>query len=94
MTKNNNLRVFDLKINNINGGSIQYLICKKNSKYKTNYKIIKKILNEERKLKLDKKKTYFDFFKEINNIRLKLRKLLNSLLHYQYFMTQKIQTNF
>ena len=29
MTENNNLRVFDLKRNNINGGSMQYLICKK-----------------------------------------------------------------
>ena len=80
MTENNNLRVFDLKRNNINGGSVQYLICKKNSKYKTNYKIIKKILNEEKKFKLDRKKTYFDFIKEINNIRLKLRKLLSSLI--------------
>ena len=46
MAENNNLRVFDLKRNNINGGSVQYLIFKKNSSYKTNYKIIKKILNE------------------------------------------------
>ena len=80
MIENNNLRVFDLKRNNINGGSVQYLICKKNSKYKTNYKIIKKILNEEKKLKLDRKKTYSDFVKEINNIKLKLRKLLSSLI--------------
>jgi|TARA_Y100000294_G_C8553059_1_gene336151 hypothetical protein len=80
MVENNNLRVFNLKRNNINGGSTQYLICKKNSKYKTNYKIIKKILNEEKKLKLNKKKTYLDFFKEINNIKLKLKKLLDSLI--------------
>jgi hypothetical protein len=80
MTENNNLRVFDLKRNNINGGSTQYLICKKNSKYKTNNKIIKKILNEEKKLKLDKKKTYFNFIKEINNTKLRLKKLLSSLI--------------
>ena len=43
----NNLRVFDLKKNNINGGSTQYFICKKNSKYKTNYKVINKILHED-----------------------------------------------
>ena len=29
MAKKNNLRVFDLKTNNINGGSTQYFICKK-----------------------------------------------------------------
>ena len=81
MIESNKLRVFDLKRNNINGGSVQYLICKKNSRYKTNHKIIKKVLNEEKKLKLDKKKTYFSFFKAINNNRLKLRKILNSLIY-------------
>ena len=55
-----NLRVFDVKMNNINGGSTQYFICKKNSKYKTNYKIINKILSEERKFKLKKKKTFMN----------------------------------
>jgi len=80
MLESNNLRVFDLKRNNINGGSVQYLICKKNSKYKTNYKAIKKVLNEEKRLKLDKKKTYLDFIKVINNVKSKLRKILNSLI--------------
>ena len=80
MASNNNLRVFDLKKNSINGGSTQYLICKKNSKYKTNYRVIKKILTEEKRLKLDKKETYINFFKEINNIKLRVRKLLDSLI--------------
>ena len=43
MAKNNNLRVFDLRTNNINGGSTQYFICKNNARYKTNYKTINKI---------------------------------------------------
>ena len=81
MIENNNLRVFDLKRNSINGGSVQYLICKKNSKYKTNYKVIKKVLSEEKKFKLDKKKTYSCFIKDINNIRSRLRKILNSLIN-------------
>ena len=80
MSSKNNLRVFDLKRNNINGGSTQYLICKKNSKFKTNNKIIKKILNEEKIMKLESKKTYLAFFKEINNIKLKIIKLLNSII--------------
>ena len=81
MIESNNLRVFDLKRNNINGGSVQYLICKKDSKYKTNHKIIQKVLNEEKKLKLDKQNTYFAFIKEINNVRSKLRGILNSLIY-------------
>ena len=79
MVANNNLRVFDLKTNNINGGSTQYFICKKNSKYKTNYKIIRKFLREEKKVKLEKKKTFLDFFSDINIIKAKTVKFLNSL---------------
>ena len=36
IVKRNNLRVFDIKRNNINGGSTQYYICKKNSIYENN----------------------------------------------------------
>ena len=75
-----NLRVFDLKRNNINGGSTQYFICKKNSKYKTNYKVINKILNEERKFKLENKKTFLNFYKEINTIKSKTIKFLDSII--------------
>ena len=75
-----NLRVFDLKRNNINGGSTQYFICKKNSKYKTNYKPINKILNEERKFKLENKKTFLNFYKEINTIKSKTIKFLDSII--------------
>ena len=62
MVSKNNLRVFDLKKNDINGGSTQYLICKKNSNFPTNSKVIKKILNEEKKMKLESKKNIPRFF--------------------------------
>ena len=39
MATNNKLRVFDIRYNNINGGSTQYFICKEKSKYKNNKKI-------------------------------------------------------
>ena len=80
MVSKNNLRVFDLKKNDINGGSTQYLICKKNSNFPTNSKVIKKILNEEKKMKLESKKTYLDFFKEIKSIKFKTIKLLKKII--------------
>ncbi len=80
MVLKHNLRVFDLKRNNINGGSTQYFICKKNSKYKTNYKIINKTLNEEQKFRLESKKTFLSFFKKINNIKSKTIKYLDSII--------------
>tara|TARA_B100000700_G_scaffold331280_1_gene462827 strand:+ start:2831 stop:4048 length:1218 start_codon:yes stop_codon:yes gene_type:complete len=80
LAKKNNLRVFDLKKNNINGGSTQYFICKKESKYKNNNTIINKILNEEKKLKLDDKKTFVKFINEINGIKIKTKNYLNSII--------------
>ena len=59
----NELRVFNLKANTINGGSMRYYVCHKDSKYKNNNKKINKILREEMKSKLDKTSTFSDFFK-------------------------------
>ena len=80
MALKNNLRVFNLKKNAINGGSTQYFICKKNSKYKNNYKIIKHVLREEKKFKLTEKRTFINFFKRINETKVKTMKYLDSII--------------
>ena len=76
MCKKNNLRVFDIKTNNINGGSTQIFICKKNGKYLTNHPIIKKFSVSEKKLQLDKKTTFIKFFKRINEIKSRIKNFL------------------
>ncbi len=76
----NELRVFNLKANTINGGSMRYYICHKDSKYKNNNKKINKILREEMKSKLDKPNTFNDFFKLINVQKKKLLKLINKII--------------
>ena len=76
----NELRVFNLKANTINGGSMRYYICHKDSKYKNNNKKINKILSEEMKSKLDKANTFNDFFKLINVQKKKLLKLINKII--------------
>ena len=72
------LRVFDIKLNNINGGSKRYLICHKGSKYRYNNKIAP-ILKEEIKYKLDKKKTFINFFYLINSQKIQLTKLIEKI---------------
>ena len=72
MCKKNDLRIFDIRSNRINGGSKQFYISHKNSRYKTNQKILKKIFKLERKQGLEKISTFKKFFKEINDIRSKL----------------------
>jgi len=74
----NNLRIFDMKTNDVNGGSIQFFICKKNSLYKNNLTSLNKIYKNETKLKLGKKDTYIKFIKRIDHIKNKLLFFLNS----------------
>ena len=72
LVKKNDLRVFDIKQNFINGSSKQYYICHKNSKIKSKSETIKKTLTEESKLKLDKVKTFKEFIKKIDSLKNRL----------------------
>ena len=72
MLKKHDLEIFDHKFNEINGGSSQYFICHKNSKFKPNLNRINKIRNLEKKANLSSIKTFKKFYKKINNIKKKL----------------------
>ena len=77
----NYLRVFDIKQNNINGGSLRYFICHKEARYKENKKKIKSILKQEKKIDLENKKTFTKFFKKINFVKKDTNKLILSILN-------------
>ena len=76
LCKENNLRVFDINTNDINGSSKQYYICKNESKFKSNDIKINKILNSEQKMHLSKENTFKAFFKIIKKSRLELKNFL------------------
>jgi hypothetical protein len=78
MCKKNNLKIIDIKRNSVNGGSIQYYITKKNSKYLIN-KRIKKILNIEKYYNLEKRETFIKFFFKIKKIKKELVTLVKNL---------------
>jgi hypothetical protein len=80
LLKKNNLKLFDFKFNDINGGSTQYYICKdKNIKVKVQKNKIMKMLNNEKKFKLDEVKTYKNFFIEIQSVKKKLNKIIKKI---------------
>jgi len=79
LMKVNKLRVFNIKPNATNGGSMRYFICHDSSKFKNNQKIISSILNQEKKYKLNSVNTYYKFFKKINLIKKKLNNLLKTI---------------
>jgi hypothetical protein len=76
----NKLRIFDIKRNTINGGSVQYFICKKNAKFNTNINSLKSIIKEESRLKLENINTYKKFFRSIIAIKIKLLNYLDNLI--------------
>ena len=79
MLVHNNLKLIDVFSNDINGGSMQYLISHNDSNYRTNSKKINKYLLIDKKLKLENVSTYKKFFKKIK----KLKKELLSLIKKQ-----------
>ena len=80
MLKKNNLRIVDIKINSINGGSKQYFICKKEAKFKSNNKKINSILKKEKFFKMNKVSTFIKFKENIDKIKFKLLTLLKAII--------------
>ena len=74
------LKIFSIKTNNVNGGSIRFYICKKtcdiydNKSYLNN---IKKLKNIEKKYQLKNKKTYLNFEKKINKFKTITKRYIN-----------------
>ncbi len=71
---NNNLKVLNVKFNEINGGSIEVIISKMNNKRIPNNKLIKKIKNDEKKIN---NKAFKNFSQRIKRIKNNLLKFIN-----------------
>ena len=60
------LRIIDVQMNDINGGSFAVTACKKGAFYKSNTPIINWLLNHEQEMGLDTIKPYEEFAKRID----------------------------
>jgi hypothetical protein len=74
-----NLRIIDMSLNSINGGSFAITVCKKKSNIKSNFEILKWVRDEEKKLNLRNIKTYLNFYDKINIQSNSLKNLLINL---------------
>ena len=74
--KKNGLKIIDLELNEINGGSIEVLCSKKNSKFNEKTLLINKILKEEKKIG---KKDFSKFNLRIENSKKNLQLFLVKL---------------
>ena len=64
--KNNQLKIINVKLNEINGGSIEVLIAKNSSKRKSNLKLINKLKFDEKKIN---HKSFKNFSTRINDVK-------------------------
>lgn len=73
------MKLVNVELNDINGGSFAVTACKSGAAYEFNEKIIESLLNEEKNLGLDSIEPYLDFADKSQIHREKLKKLLNDL---------------
>ena len=74
------LRVIDVQMNAINGGSFSVTACKKNASYKSNLPIINWMLKQEGDLGLETPKPYRDFEERVFRHRKNLTELIAVLV--------------
>jgi hypothetical protein len=74
------MRVVDVQMNSINGGSFAVTACKKNSKYKSNLPIINWLLKQEEDMGLDTLKPYREFEERVFRHRNNLTDLIEALV--------------
>jgi hypothetical protein len=75
----NNLKIIDIEINSINGGSIAVTACKIKSSYSSNSEFIDKLIIQENTLNLTTIQPYQEFFDRIIKHKEDLVNLVNTL---------------
>lgn len=80
MLESCSIRVVDVQMNKINGGSFAVTACKKNGPYKSNLPIINEILRQEEDMGLDTPEPYLHFADRVFQHRKNLTELVDSLI--------------
>lgn len=74
------LRVIDVQMNAVNGGSFAVTACKKSAPYRSNLPVIHWLLKQEEGMGLDTPKPYRDFEERVFKHRKNLKDLVGSLV--------------
>jgi hypothetical protein len=74
------LRIVDVQMNAINGGSFAITACKKNSFYKSNLPVVNWLLKQEHDMGLDELKPYKEFEERVFRHRKNLNELIVALV--------------
>jgi hypothetical protein len=74
------LRIIDVQMNAINGGSFAVTACKKNAAYRSNHPVIEWMLRQEEDMRLDTPKPYRNFEEKVYLHRKNLLGLIEALI--------------
>ncbi|MEY4307913.1 MAG: hypothetical protein RL422_116 [Bacteroidota bacterium] len=74
------LKIIDVQMNSINGGSFAVTACKENAMYKSNTPVIDWMLEQEEKMELNTVKPYIEFAERAFKHRESLMSLINALV--------------
>jgi hypothetical protein len=74
------LRVVDVQMNSINGGSFAVTACKKNAPYRSNHPVIEWMLRQEEDMRLDTPRPYRNFEEKVFLHRKNLLGLVEALI--------------
>ncbi len=80
LLESNGLRVMDVQMNAVNGGSFAITACKKDASYKSNKPIIEWMLKQEDDMGLDTPKPFRDFEERVFQHRKNLINLIEALV--------------
>lgn len=80
LLEKNGLRIIDVRMNSINGGSFAVTACKTNSSYKSNMPLINWMLKQEQDMGLDTLKPYRDFEERVIRHRKTIKGLIEALV--------------
>ncbi|MDO9326161.1 MAG: class I SAM-dependent methyltransferase [Methanoregula sp.] len=76
-----NLRVIDVQMNAVNGGSFAVTACKKNAAFHSNHPVIEWMLRQEDDMRLDTPKPYRNFEEKVFLHRKNLLELIEALIN-------------
>ena len=74
------LRIIDVQMNAVNGGSFAVTACKKNAAYRSNHPVIEWMLQQENDMRLDTPKPYRNFEEKVFLHRKNLLGLIDALI--------------
>lgn len=81
LLEKNNLKIIDVQMNAVNGGSFSVTACKKKASFQQNLPVINWLLKQERDMLLHTPKPYRDFEKRVYCHKKNLTELINALVN-------------